>query len=279
MAEFLHFLNAHNIAIVEILFGIVMVFGVLEIFRIYRSKEQTSESPSHASEVTDSIVKLIEEKLSPLKNLVGAQPAPAQAGVSPAAPGPAVPDPGLTVAPAAAAAPVTVSEPVANSAVDTTSTELQKIKDELEVKKKEVEELKIQVSNAPTVVAANGSAQLTVGDAKMIENLQARLTEYEIISEDLADLSRLKEENANLKKQLQSGESAPAPVAEIIPEPAEAPPLEAAPLVDELELAAALAEVPLPPPSSETTEPAQVDAISEDDIKALEESLKKSDAA
>ena len=67
-----------------------------------------------------------------------------------------------------------------------------------------------------------------------LRDLEARLAEYEIISEDIADLSRYRDENEDLKKQLEAlkagapapaaaapaPEAAPAPAPEPTPEPA-----------------------------------------------------------
>lgn len=64
-----------------------------------------------------------------------------------------------------------------------------------------------------------------------IKDLEARLAEYEIISEDIADLSRYREENDNLKKELDALKAggvsaAPTPAAPATPEPAPAAPPE-----------------------------------------------------
>lgn len=67
-----------------------------------------------------------------------------------------------------------------------------------------------------------------------IEELQGKLAEYEIIEDDIADLSRFKEENSELRKELEqlkqnAGAMAAAPAAVAAPEEAAAPPEAAAP--------------------------------------------------
>lgn len=82
-------------------------------------------------------------------------------------------------------------------------------------------------------------------DAK-IKELESRLAEYEIISEDIADLSFFKEENARLTKELEGlrgggTASAPESLVEAAPTPVEAP---ATPTAAE---APTSAEAPEPP--------------------------------
>lgn len=66
---------------------------------------------------------------------------------------------------------------------------------ELESKKKEIENLR---------KAASDQDDKTPELLTKIKNLEDRLAEYEIIEDDIADLSKYKEENARLKRQLES---------------------------------------------------------------------------
>ncbi|MBV2168697.1 MAG: hypothetical protein KUL82_08320 [Bdellovibrio sp.] len=79
--------------------------------------------------------------------------------------------------------------------------------------------------NAPAADAGSGmSAAEKESFAGKIRDLEARLAEYEIISEDIADLSRYREENDQLRKELEAlkaggGAAAVAPpVAEVATE-------------------------------------------------------------
>lgn len=96
-----------------------------------------------------------------------------------------------------------------------------------------------------------------------LKSLQARLDEYSIIEDDLANLKRLTQENAALKTQLasvQSGGAAPAPVAAAAAAPAAVAAAVAAPAA--VAVAAALApEEPATPPAPEPAPPMEMPAL------------------
>ncbi|WP_295903711.1 hypothetical protein [uncultured Bdellovibrio sp.] len=113
--------------------------------------------------------------------------------------------------------------------------------------------------------ASEGGANSAANDelAGKVRDLEARLAEYEIISEDIADLSRYREENDQLKKELEAlkaggakpaaAAAAPAPETpkvEVAPEPEPAPTPEVAAAPAE-EPAPAAAEAPAQEPSSD----------------------------
>ena len=77
------------------------------------------------------------------------------------------------------------------------TTDMVAIKKELETRAIMIEELKKEVSSAKT--SDTVSAELLA----KIKDLEGKLAEYEIIEDDIADLSHYKEENARLKKQLE----------------------------------------------------------------------------
>lgn len=82
--------------------------------------------------------------------------------------------------------------------------EVEKLKADLEVSQKMVDELKVRTQD--------GGADNTPELLAKIKILEDRLTEYEIIEDDIADLSVYKEENAKLKRQLdaiKAGASSP----------------------------------------------------------------------
>lgn len=74
--------------------------------------------------------------------------------------------------------------------------ELSKLKTELEQRAKLIEDLKAQVTKAKEAA----TAELI----EKIKTLEGRLAEYEVIEDDIADLSRYKEENAKLKSELEA---------------------------------------------------------------------------
>jgi hypothetical protein len=174
---------------------------------------------------------------------------------------------GSTPAPAA---------PVANT------EELNKLKAEAEARAKKLAELenslkaandelakaKAAAETAAATASSVGAPSVDVtGLNKKITDLEARLAEYEIIEDDIANLSLYKEENTRLKNELdklkkgggtQATESAPAaptPVAKS-PEPAPAP---AAP-VAKATPAAAAAPAETPAPAAPGAPASQVDA-------------------
>lgn len=111
--------------------------------------------------------------------------------------------------------------------------EITRLKTDLESKQKQIEEMSAAASAAPA--AANGQAEASSGPSisaderekleAQIKELQAKLSEYEIISEDIADLSFYKEQNARLQKELADvkGGAASTQTA-ATPEPSSPPP-------------------------------------------------------
>ena len=133
-------------------------------------------------------------------------------------------------------------------------------------------------SEAASMPAGEGGD--TTGLKAKLEELQARLAEYEIIEDDIADLSLFKEENARLKAEIEKLKSslsaAPAASAPVAAAPAPPPPAPAAAPAAEKsqgfeldpnddvmkEFAAAVSVQKAPPPKADTgipTKPAEED--------------------
>ena len=90
---------------------------------------------------------------------------------------------------------------------------------------------------------AGGSSEGPSDLAKRFEELQAKLAEYEILEDDIADLSIYRDENVKLKKELEALKAAPPPPAPVkATEPAPLAPPEPAPAPQTPE-----AEAPAPP--------------------------------
>lgn len=138
---------------------------------------------------------------------------------------------------------------------------------QVEQLKKELVEKEARLADS----SANAGAGLDVDERKkldgQIKELQNKLAEYEIISEDIADLSHFKEENVRLKKELEAvrqgggSAAASAPVAAATPDPV-ATPAPAAEVAAPAPAAAAVAE-PAPAPAA-----AAGSDIIDDDIMA-----------
>lgn len=90
---------------------------------------------------------------------------------------------------------LSVSQPVLQENV-VNSAELNSLKQQLEDKQKEIEELK-------NTLQKSSSEELSEDLLDKIKDLESRLAEYEIIEDDIADLSKYKEENAQLKEELE----------------------------------------------------------------------------
>lgn len=108
------------------------------------------------------------------------------------------------------------------------AAQMDKLKTEMLAKEKKIQELSAQLTQAVSQPAAAGVD--STGLEARIKELEARLAEYDIISEDIADLSRYKDENERIKTELASlrgGAPAAAPVAAVA---AVAQPVAAAPI-------------------------------------------------
>ena len=138
--------------------------------------------------------------------------------------------------PAGAADGATAADP--NVAAD-----LQNLKAAVAEKTAEIEKLK----------AAGAGAAGDNGLADKIRDLEAKLAEYQILEDDIADLSRYKKENEELKAKLAGG----APASEAAPTPAAEAPAAPTPAA---EAPAAPAAEAAPAPAAEATPAAEAPA-------------------
>jgi hypothetical protein len=177
----------------------------------------------------------------------------------------------VTQAEEAAAAEEALAVKDRKESSDLVAAEEQARTEEIESLKSEIISLKAQIQDLPAAVAAKvpgaaGAAAATAPAAPSaataqaavnvnenelvtkVQSLEARLAEYEIIADEIAEISLLREENAALKAQLAAG----------VPAAAAAAPAEPAPLAEPAPEAAAPAEETkydgyeiLPPPAAE----------------------------
>ncbi|MFN7729459.1 MAG: hypothetical protein ACK5P7_09920, partial [Bdellovibrio sp.] len=201
LENFIQLIIRHNALIIEGLVGLIVLFVLVISYRTFLSARAAEKSGEAGAGLSPSMGEL-EETLKKLLERANALPAAS------------------AVASAAQAAPDgNVAAPLLE--------EIQELKKALEIRQSEIETLKTQ---APTAGAAAAAPGISSDDKAALEaqlrELQGKLAEYEIISEDIADLSFYKEENARLQKQLEASKGAsaapePAPAA---PEPAPAAP-------------------------------------------------------
>ena len=269
MAIFLDWFASHNTLVIQSLAAIVALLIVVLIFRLLFANQQAAT----AGLTKDVTFAQLEEKLNKLleqqsqmkvsvnavtegtDDLLGADAMAALSG-----------DP--EAAAAAAAAGTAATEQVAE--LSRLRAEISTLKDSL--KRKEVEITSAKEQAAQSANTAQQDAKLADLSGKItdyekeIEALKNRLSDYEIIAEDIADLQAYKKENADLKNQLanQQPAVAAAPVA-AAPEPVvETPaPVEA---VAEANLEA------VPDPEPEVEEPKaetiadELDALTNEDV-------------
>ncbi|MGE0633470.1 MAG: hypothetical protein AB7O96_13745 [Pseudobdellovibrionaceae bacterium] len=220
--KFLHFFIPNNVLIIEIIFVLVIVGVIFVAVRTFLGKDE-EKSTSNLAGIEESLKKVLEQSAQMPHTLSGAStfnlnsPEVAAAGVTAGLP------------PSAGEAPPGTPE-------EQVLTLLGKVQNlERELKEKE------QAITATQTTAAAGGAPASGGISTeekrkledRIRELEGRLAEYEIIEEDIADLSHYKEENkilsdqlAQLRAQLEEASKvkpAPAIVDKKRPEPVAAP--------------------------------------------------------
>lgn len=131
--------------------------------------------------------------------------------------------------------------------------EIETLRRGLEEKQAEIEKLKVSGGDSASTVGISADEKNKLEN--QLKELQGKLAEYEIISEDIADLSFYKEENTRLKKLLEqkAGDSATPAQA--------APAVASAPVAQTNEAAASIPETAAQPmPASPVPEPIIVPA-------------------
>ncbi len=243
MDSFLEFFFHHLEAIIMgLLISGFALAGIIIIIKIFFSKAESSGVQS-AGEIEE----LLKKVLAQADNIGTANGASAGAGST-----------------SGAEAGVEAGE--------ASSEEMAALSEQLSEKQTEIEALKKDLEEKGE--SAEPSQELL----DKLNELEARLAEYEIIEDDIADLSKYKDENEKLKKELEkikaggapapSGE--PEPVPDLgTPEPEAAPPAEAKP-----EAASSPAEAEAEPePDAAAAEPGAItdDLISEFEMAVSEQ--------
>lgn len=204
MAAFLDWFASHNTLVIQSLAAIVAMLIVALIFRLlFANQEATAESA-----VKNVTYAQLEEKLNKLLEQQSHMKVSVAAVTT---------SPEETLSVDALAALAGDSADAANVAVATTPSEqlaelnrlkaeITSLKDSLNKKEAEINSAKEQAAqsaNTPQQGAdlANLNGKITDYEQE-IEALKNRLSDYEIIAEDIADLQRYKKENQDLKNQL-----------------------------------------------------------------------------
>jgi len=219
MEKFLNFWSHYNATIIEALVGLILISTIYLVYRtFFGAKSAGHEDGAGASVNTAQIEKTLQKILDQQSSVKGGSFS-AEGGSAPAE----------------------------------MMLELTDLKMALEEKEKQIVVLNEKATQAAKAASAPGAgpsqeaiaaaASAAAGLAEKeradyeskIKELEGRLAEYEIISEDIADLSFFKEENARLTKELESlrGSGGAAPAAAAPSAVAAAPAEEAAPVAAE----------------------------------------------
>lgn len=236
--KFLSFWSQHNIAIIESLIALVIIFSLFLAFRIFFAKGSKDEGGGagpglDTTQIEKALQKILENQ---------GQPKASQS----------VEDAGVHAD----------LDAMDSGSADSASEEVQQLRTSLEDSHKKIEKLQTQLQEA--VQKASELAEASAAPAEntqetqefknKIRDLETRLSEYEIIAEDIADLSRYRDENAQLRKDLEvlktsGGSAAAAPPVEApvsAPAPQAAPATAAQPDIDAMLAEAASAPSPAP---------------------------------
>ncbi len=171
---FLHFFIQHNETIILLTIAIICLLSVYVVFRqVFRTSSSSLDAVDF-SKIEDTLKKLLSQTHSAIDSVSGAT-ADGSGRVTGSGTG------------------VTG----ATGSLGNANADGPALKKELEARAAMIEELKKQVVDAKANEGA--SAELLA----KIKDLEGKLAEYEIIEDDIADLSHYKEENARLKKQLE----------------------------------------------------------------------------
>lgn len=176
----------NNLLLIEILIFLILLSGFLLVLREVHSRRNKGKGKSDGLTI-DQIQQALKDVLGKAENVSQIHEA-AHSGAKPA------------------------SEPLME--------EIQLLRTALSEKDAEMQALRD--SAGPAAAAGAGGAAASA-DTKLLESqiaeLQAKLQEYDIISEDIADLAKFKSENLKLREELNvfKGEIAPPAAAEPAP--------------------------------------------------------------
>jgi hypothetical protein len=196
MDSLLKFIFNHNTAIIEVLIALTALAALFLSFRSFMTQDSGGAMGGDFSKLEETLKKLLEK--------AGTVTANAPSGASAAA----------------------------GTESGNLLAEISTLKTELEDKKKMIDEIQKGSADGKTAAAGISAEDKSKLEAK-IKELEGKLSEYEIISEDIADLSKYKEQNVKLKAELEDLKKnqsaapaavAPAPAAvQVAAAPAEAP--------------------------------------------------------
>jgi hypothetical protein len=252
MEKFLEFWSHYNATIIETLVALILVSVIYLAYTTFFGAKSTNAVDTLgvggvASVDTANIEKTLQKILEQQSALKASTSSTAVSGKGAAAgSGPASPEMLLEVT-------------TLKKALEEKEKQIVVLREKAETATKAAASAAAGAGAAPAAAGPNGLAESERKEYEAkIKELEARLAEYEIISEDIADVSFFKEENTRLAAELTSLKEggASTPVAPAEPAPAAGAP--ATPVAEPVDAAALVAEPasPTPEPVAEAQAPA-----------------------
>lgn len=191
MNEMISWVAQHNTLVIQVAFSIVLLLILIYVYRLFfvssGSSSGSIESSAELGELNQKLSQLLEQQKSSgiqvIEKVVPAETTPSPTNET-------------AVAPEAAAEGA--------SEVEQLKAENTKLKAQLNESEKKVFELTPIAGPEDSLKETTPQvdpAQVTELNKK-IDELQSRLSEYDVIADDIAELSQLRAENAELKKNL-----------------------------------------------------------------------------
>lgn len=171
-----HFLDSFfrsNVLVIEVLFGVVLLGVILLAVRTFLRPEEKA-STTNLESLEDGIKKILDNYSQQTKVTADANETTPKS-----------------------------DDPVMEEMV----TQIERLKIQLMQKNEELEQIKangsVSQEGAPSANLSNDAAEKINALEEKIRDLEAKLSEYAIIEDDIADLSLYKEENAKLKAEIE----------------------------------------------------------------------------
>lgn len=197
--KFLSFWSQHNIEIIESVIALVIILSLFLAYRSFFAKSsRDAEGEEHgfdASQIEQVLQKILAN----------------QNQSQPDKPSHEAEDLGMRV---------DFDAMDTDSGAGASSEVVQQLQSTVSESQKKIETLQIQLKEAlqkASELAENSGGAANSIDTESLKNkisdLEARLSEYEIISQDIADLSRYRDENEQLKREIEALKSSSGSVA------------------------------------------------------------------
>lgn len=230
----LEFLINHNVGIIQTLFGVLFLLLIFLILRSFKedtpttvyvekskskaARAETSQKAATASAAAKSEMPMEASPLDDLDNLEDLVGPDEKSNLTLDPSKPADASTAAAAGAGASAATAAVS-PEQKAELDKALAEKEKV----------IADLKTEISNLQQKASAPNTPAADTSELEgKIKELSEKLSEYEIIEEDIANLSFYKNENAKLKDELEKLRAGGAVASAASPAPA-APPVTAAP--------------------------------------------------